>query len=130
MRWPCPSKNFRKDDRISFEVILLMIPFAPALREAASKAHRRANVQYSVAVRALVATQGVQHFVCVEPLANKKPIQPVELAVVRNRLASAQPFAEGALEQRIGIDAAEHVVQGLTRGVGADAGALDFPFDP
>src|SRR3954464_10372599 len=103
-RWPCCSKYFRKDARISFAVIC---PF------------------YRTSFPAALP-QRLHHAVRLESLPNQVAEQPLELAVVGDRLAAAQPLVQRRFQQRRVIDVAEHVVDRGLRGFPGDPGPLDL----
>ena len=75
------------------------------------------------------AHQQRHHPVRLEALVEQVAIQAAELRVVVDRLAAAQPLAERGVEQRVGIERAEDVVDGLARGGRRDAGLFDLQAD-
>src|SRR5437879_13914383 len=76
-----------------------------------------------------VLVQQLQHSIGLETLADQVSIQPLKLAVVRDRRPAAQTLGEGGVEQRIRIDRAEHLVDGAPGDGSGDSSALDLPFD-
>src|SRR4051812_24541808 len=95
-RWPFCSKYFRKDARISFAVMRSFYKrTAPRLPRLALGAER------------------LHHQIRLEPLADQIAEQPLELAVVGDRLAPVQPLAQRSVEQRVAVERIEHVLQRL-----------------
>ena len=70
--------------------------------------------------------ESVQHPIGVESLADEIAIQPLEFAVVGDRLPSAEPLRQRRVEQGVVVDAVEHLIGGALRGRFRDAGALDL----
>src|SRR5262249_38077886 len=64
-----------------------------------------------------------------EALADQVPVQPLTLALVGDRVASAEAAGQRRFEQRVRIEIAERLVDGPLRDVLRDAGALDLQAD-
>src|SRR5262245_17002990 len=69
-----------------------------------------------------------QYAIRLEPLSNQITVQPVELAIVCNRLSVSQTSRERRIEQRVRVEAGKRLVHCLFRDRRADAGAFDLPF--
>ena len=74
----------------------------------------------------LVLAQDGQNLVRIEALRAQVAKQTLELAVVGDALAAAQPFLQSGREQRIGIEILEDLVHGFRGNRLSDAGRLDL----
>ena len=76
------------------------------------------------------ALEGPHHALRFEPLAHEIPIEPPELGVVRDAVASPKASREGSFERQVGIDRSEHAVDGPSgRGI-RDASLFELAVDP
>src|SRR5437899_1990704 len=82
MRWPLPSKNSRKDARMSFAFTFLIL--VGRLRTASEPRLQRSKD----AIR-------------FESLTHEIPVQPPELTIVHGARPAAQPTGDRRLEKRI-----------------------------
>src|SRR6188474_556428 len=101
MRWPFCSKYFRKDARMSFEVIL-----------------------------SIVFPERRQHAIRLEPLSGQVSIEPAELRRIGNAFAAPQSLGERRGDQGLGIEGLEDLVGDSLGNGGRNAGLLDVPANP